>query len=236
MDESQEMGTGQEESMQEGNESQATVTHAREDDRIESLSADLAFIKQKLMASDKPTVNTQSSEPEFTQADLERFRQDPTLIAKWLMSQTERAKNEIKKESQKEIWDRKAEEKFPLIKSDKEFQRKVAQQINELTSTGEYTRDNPMLVFRAAQLAAAEYQPRASAKNESRNFQTSAEPRTSNPRDTGAKFKVSEDDPRLRFALAAGFQGKQLERFKARLQELGPHQRTERKQGRRLYK
>jgi hypothetical protein len=232
MDENQEQGSDQEEIVQDEQSSQSHQT----DDRFEALAQDLAFIKQQLGTKAKTEVQ-EIVEPELSAADLQRFQQDPTLLAAWMKKQTEKAKNEIKQESQKELYDRRAEEKFPLLKTDRDFQKKVATQINELISTGEYTRNNPMLVFRAAQLAAAEYQPKTVSNKDSRSFQTSAEGRSSVPRESGlGKTKITDDDPRYRFAKAAGLEGKQLERFKARLQELGPYQRTERKQARRLMK
>lgn len=232
----QEQGADLDQVTQEDEQSSGNQHHR--DERMDALAQDMAFIKQQLLSKTTKVEAQESAEPELTAADLQRFAQDPTLLPAWLKKQTERAKHEIKQESQKELYDRRAEEKYPLLKTDRDFQKKVAAQINELVSTGEYTRSNPMLVFRAAQLAASEYQPKtAQAKDSNRNFQTSAEGRTSAPRESGlGKTKISDDDPRFRFAKAAGLEGKQLERFKARLQELGPYQRSERKQARRLSK
>lgn len=63
----------------------------------------------------------------------------------------------IETKTNKQYYDSKTESEFPLIKTDKQFQREVSDKVKELVGTGEYHKDSPTLVWRAAQLAAANY-------------------------------------------------------------------------------
>lgn len=80
---------------------------------------------------------------------------DPAKLAAFIAKTTEvatqKAQKAITKESQKVSWDQRAEKDFPL--TDAAFNKAVKAQIREMTSTGEYSPDHPMLVYRAAQLA-----------------------------------------------------------------------------------
>jgi len=225
--EHQETDDSLETTTQDERSSQRTV--AVED--VDALKEEMAFLKEQLLAKKQ----TQEAEaPTFTAAQLQQFQANPALLAQWLQDQTKQSVSQIKNESAKATWDKRAEDKFPLIKTDKDFQKKVASQIRELTLNGEYTKDNPMLVYRAAQLASMEYAPKTQAK-EQKQFTTSAEGRGSTVRDSGSasKTKISDNDPRVNFAKLLGITGPKLEKFKATLPEYVP---TQRKPARRLSK
>lgn len=197
---------------------------------FDAVKDELAFLKEQLAAQKQPQA---AEAPAFTAAQLQQFQQNPALLAQWLQDQTKQSVSAIKNESAKAVWDKRAEDKFPLIKTDKDFQKKVARQIAELKSNGEYTADNPMLVYRAAQLASMEYQPKVATK-EQKQFTTSVEGRGSVERQSsGSKPKISDNDPRLHFAKLLGITGPKLDKFKAGLTEYVP---TQRKQARRLSK
>ena len=59
--------------------------------------------------------------------------------------------------SEKRYWDAKAQDSFPLLKTSKEFQKIVAQNVKELTTVDGMSLETPTLVYRAAQLAASVY-------------------------------------------------------------------------------
>lgn len=62
---------------------------------------------------------------------------------------------------QRRFYDGKAVTDFPGLNSDKDFQQKVKEQMTEMVRDGEYTKDSPKLLYRAATLAAATYKPAA---------------------------------------------------------------------------
>ncbi len=229
MDETQEYGDGQEESTQ----AEDTATSNERYAEVDELKSELAQIKSLLLEKNAPSKKEESA---ISQAMLDKFKADPSALADFLHQQTLAAKTEIKKEAAKQTWDRKAEEKFPLIKTNKDFQKKVASQIRELTSTGEYSHEDPMLVYRAAQLVSSEYvqSKRVDSSSDDRSFASSAEARTSVSRDVSRnQNKVTDNDPRLQFAKVLGIKGEKLEKFKS---SLGPYVAPQRKQGRRLMK
>jgi hypothetical protein len=201
---------------------------------IEELRGDISYIKELLMQKSAPVAQTVTkNDVEIDAHTLERFKADPNELIKYIKNTAETSKLEIKKEAAKQSWDRQAEEKFPLIKTNKDFQKKVASQIREFTQTGEYSKDDPMLVYRAAQIVSAEFAPQARSR-ESQNFTTSAEGRTSVSRESSTqKTKISDNDPRVNFAKLMGVSGEKLEKFKS---QLGPYVAPIRKQARRLAK
>lgn len=211
-----------------------TSTSQERSTEIDSLKEDLSYIKDLLTQKNvqaAPVAKT--SDIQLDAATLERFKNDPTALVKFIKDQTESSKLEIKKEAAKQSWDRRAEEKFPLIKTNKDFQKKVSAQIREFTSTGEYSSEDPMLVYRAAQLVSAEFAPQQQRQSD-KGFMTSAEGRSNVSRESStSKPKISDNDPRVNFAKLLGIDGTRLEKFKS---QLGPYVAPTRKQGRRLSK
>lgn len=61
----------------------------------------------------------------------------------------------LTRENQKNYWDEKAKNDFPLDK-DSEFQKAVRQHVQELVSAGDMSRESPRLIYTAAKLAAAD--------------------------------------------------------------------------------
>jgi hypothetical protein len=230
MNESQNYGEEQETFEQ----AEETATGGKANE-IEELKGDISYIKELLMQKTAPATQTVAKDDiEIDASTLERFKADPSELIKYIKNTAEKSKLEIKKEAAKQSWDRQAEEKFPLIKTNKDFQKKVASQIREFTQTGEYSKDDPMLVYRAAQIVSAEFATQNRSNRESQNFTTSAEGRTSVSRESSTqKTKISDNDPRVNFAKLMGVSGEKLERFKS---QLGPYVAPIRKQARRLAK
>jgi len=115
--------------------------------------------------------------------------------------------NTYKRESGQQHWDKKAEQDFPMLKTDVEFQQAVTGKIQELTGDGEYKNDSPKLLYRAAQLAKASLGSKF-YKDSSNKTKVSAgthggvgAPRTAKK---GVKAEISDDDPELKIYLAFG--------------------------------
>lgn len=148
---------------------------------------------------------------------LAALGKDPAALAAWLQQQTEESKKEIRRESQKEIYDRKAYEDFPVLKTDKVFQAEVQKQMKEFVGTGEYRPEDPMLIYRAAQIVAGKVKSTETKKQSTGTQLTSEAPGVRSKTVTSSQTKVSDTDPRVVFAKALGFEGKRLEAFKADL-------------------
>jgi hypothetical protein len=186
------------------------------------------YVQQQAAQAPEPQI------PQLTAEQAQALKDNPALMASWLQSQAENAKQEIRKESSKQVWDRRTEDKFPLIKTDKEFQKRVTAQMREMTAFGEYKKDDPMLLYRATQIAASEYVPNRSNASKNAQSQSSIESRqTMSRQDAGTKTKIDENDPRLHFAKVLGLTGEKLKKFK---EGLGPYVASQRRQGRRLSK
>lgn len=185
---------------------------------LDALKAELEAIKTQQFYT-QTQVKEEPKAPQFTAQDIEAFQKNPALLAQWLQKQTVEATSEIKKEAQKQVWDSRAYEKFPVLKTDEAFKKRVTAQMREFIAQKEYGKDDPMLLYRAAQIVAADYAPQA--KKAQSNTQTSVESRVqSQSRDSQVKSKISNNDPRVRMAMAMGIQGEKLESFKAKL---GPY-------------
>ena len=213
MEEAQEYGDSEE-----NTQSQDKI----EKSEFEALKAEIEALKTQQFYSQNNQAKEEPKTPQFSAEDLKAFQQNPELLARWIQNQAVEAKNEIKKESQKQVWDTRAYEKFPLLKDDKEFAKKVTSQMREMISQREYGKDDPMLLYRAAQIAAAEYAQATPKRNVPQNQHSSVESRsnTNTQRDMSSKSKIDNNDPRVKMAQAMGIQGEKLEKFKA---QLGPH-------------
>lgn len=196
-----------------------------------ALKAEFESLKSQQFAQQTKPVQ-QAQAPKLTAEQAQALKENPELMAQWLEAQAVQAKNEIRKESSKQIWDRRTEEKYPLLKTDKEFQKRVTAQMREMTAQGEYGNDDPMLLYRATQIAASEYIPAKSSATRS-SGPTSVESRMTSQRSESVKPKIDDNDPRVQFAKVLGISGAKLDKFKA---QLGPYTPTQRRPTRRLSK
>lgn len=206
------------------------------DEKLSALEDKVDRITGMLLQKNAPkeTVPQQAS---FTAEQIQALQQNPALLAQFIEQQTNKSVSLIKNESAKSLWDSRAQEKFPLLKTDKDFQKKVGTRMSELKyDLGD---DHPKLLYLATELAASEYKPKAQSQQseKTREHQTSVEPsRSRTSRESQSGSKNYDNDPRLVFAKLAGGDSdpKKLEAFKKRLDELGPYQQTTRKVARRI--
>ncbi len=207
---------------------------------LESMKEQLAQLsqsQQQLLAALK--TNTQGVKPQET-AELLELAKDPAKFAAYIQQQTAQAKQEIRKESQKEIWDKKAYEDYPVLKTDKVFEAEVKKQMREFVNNGEYQPDNPMLIYRSAQIVASKLNKSPSqGLRRTQGQMTSEAPsqRSRGPGQSQSSVKIPDNDPRLIWGRDVyGIKGESLEKFKKELVDLGPHKPSERKRGRTLVK
>lgn len=170
----------------------------------------------------------------LTNEQILEFQKNPAAMLAWVTSQTKRSESKISNEFAKHQYDVKSEIEYPAIKTDKQFQQAVVRQMQEYINNGEYSKDHPMLQYRAAQMVAGKMNVKKSmSKTQTTEQLTSSAPSTS--RGPGGsqsgKAQVKANDPRVVFAELAGLDGKKLEQFK---QSLGPYTPSTRKVGRTL--
>lgn len=121
--------------------------------------------------------------PKEQQPDLaEIYKTNPVKAMEIIANQMVNAKaGTLGKEQQKITFDNRAENEFPQIKSDPEFQKLVKANIQEMVSSGEMDVNAPKLVYRAAQIAALKYKPKASSKPAQGSNASSEAPSTVTP-------------------------------------------------------
>lgn len=110
-------------------------------------------------------------------------------------------------EQQRTIFDQKAEADFPLLKSDKEFQKTVQSEMQDLISGG-MSKDSPKLVYKAAQIAALKIK-KSDGRSERVSGMSGEAPRS------GGAPKAPAADKQFE-ALAAMFGVKDKEKMRAR--------------------
>lgn len=131
--------------------------------------AELAEFRQQFnqfMASQaKPAAPVEAPKPRINEAELkELMEKNPNEAMLKMFSEfgnmaAEKATKHVDQVMLREKFDAQAERDFSGIFQDKEGQKVVAKKANELVSNGEYSKDSPMLLLRAAQLAANEFRP-----------------------------------------------------------------------------
>lgn len=197
----------------------------------ESLNEKLEMLQVQMNNFLSAMTPTQKKEQGLTQAKVAEMRDNPEAIAQFIQSETQKAIGQITQDSKKQHWDRKAEEDFPALNTDKAFKQQVIQKMRELKANDGYTDDNPMLVYRAAELVGskmAKVTPKTSAKDAF----TSEEPSRGISRTTSgqAKSKIADSDQRVVFAKLLGIKGDKLEKFKSQLpQEFTPQRKPARR-------
>lgn len=156
-------------------------------------------------------------EPKPNVAEL--LQKDPaaaieTVVKQVVAQQLDPALKGLTKEQQRSAYDSKAESDFPAIKTDKEFQNLVRSQINEFVKTGEMDAKSPTLVYRAAQIAALKYKPKAQATTAPASMSGEA-PNTAGSGNTAPPVSKNFD------ALVKMFGIKNVDQMKARLDKQG---------------
>lgn len=196
----------------------------------EQLAQQSNALSQLVAALKQPAID----QKKVDQGKLAELSKDPAAAANYIQSLIAEGKNEIVRESQKEIQDRKAEQDFPILKTDPKFRAEVLKQMNEFIKTGEYAPNSPMLTYRAAQIVAGKLGKTESKKQSSANFTSEAPATRSKTTTTQGQNKIPDNDPRVVMAKMLGIEGKRMEKFKSELD--GPYVPKPRQKARSLVK
>lgn len=166
------------------------------------LSAQLTPKEEKKVAA--------AMSPEVAKA----IKDNPEMLMQFVQQQVDGAKKEFQGTVQRTDWDRRAETEFPALKTDKGFQQSVQKHAADLMAGGEFNKDSPRLIYMASKLAAAEYKPQK-VVNKGDGEPSGLAP--TGHSGAAGKNRIADTDPRVQIALAAGFSGERLEKFKATL-------------------
>lgn len=220
-----------------------TVTESVEENTGLQTTAELQELKEQVAQQSNALsqlVNALKQPQENKKVDQNRLAElakDPVAAAAYIQSVIAEGKNEIVRESQKEINDRKAEQDFPVLKTDQKFRSEVLKQMNEFIKTGEYAPNSPMLTYRAAQIVAGKLKASQSeGRKTTSSGLTSEAPSTRSKTTTQqSQSKIPDSDPRVVFAKALGItDSKRLDKFKSELD--GPYVPKARQRARSLVK
>lgn len=189
---------------------------------------------QALTAYATPKPQAPKAPPELSDEQLAEIASDPKLMAQYMKGELNKTTHKIKQENSKAIYDRQAEERFPMLKSNQEFRQATVNKMHELVNVdGVYTMDSPTLLLRAAEAVAAQFSGVMNVNKDRRQQQSDALDVSSGGSVRNRRpQKVADNDPRLVFAKLLGIKDpKQIEKFKAGLGEYKP---TARRQGKSL--
>lgn len=184
---------------------------------LKALQADMAEIKAALRAAQsQQTMKTieEPKKPQISAEEVAAMSKDPARLQAWFEKQAIEAKAELQKEASKHRYDALAEQNYPALKSDDKFKTAVLQQMQEYVVNGEYSKDHPMLLFRAAQMVAGKF--KGDVTSQSKTTQTtSGEPPMIRQQKQSGKFNEKD----LAFAKVAGLPKEKTEKFKQFLTE-----------------
>lgn len=180
------------------------VDHLRGE--LESIKSGLSELKQAMAPKPK-----QLTPEEYNKLLQENPAEAVKLAVQSTVKQElEPLKQELTIRDQKKFYDQKAMEDFPVLKTDKDFQKKVAAQCQEFINNGEYTKDSPHLLLRASQLVASQYKPKNSGGGSEPSSMSGEAPHSGNrPKSTGSKVTLSPAQEKWMSVFGIGSESKE---------------------------
>lgn len=196
------------------------------EDKVSLLQAQIDALKEqnlllKNTALQQPAHQSapKQSAQEIDQATLEALGKNPAALVSFVNQKIEAGMGNIQKQNLKTHFDSKVYEEFPALKTNVQFNEATKAQMRELVSNGEYDAQHPMLVYRAAQLAAAKIPQQ---RTQERTRDTSVAPSHQRGTTRSSSGTIKNNDPRLAFAVAANLKDpKKLAEFKKNLETYG---------------
>lgn len=207
--EEQEPNTSTEETS-EGEYQEDFVEAASGDDRYNYLESKLSTLEQTnqqllqmMQVMTQPKSAAQPEQPKISPEMAEHFAQNPQALAQFIQEQANQATSKISLTAARTEWDNRARREFPIDR-DPKFKDAVLKEMSTFIQNGEFTKDSPTLMYRAAQLAAGKYKP---TQGQMKGQRPGSKP-TSLSSDGGGsqtealksnRSRVGDDDPRVRF-------------------------------------
>ncbi len=197
------------------------------EDKYKTLRAEMDALKEQnsqLLSkiTDRPAYQAPREEPKARQGideqALMELGKNPKALVEYVNNSIQSGLSTVNNAQLRNQFESKLNEEFPALKTNKKFEEATISQIRELVATGEYTADNPRLVYRAAQLAAAKMGDMK--KTEQPNRETSLGVSNTRGVTRGSSTTIKDNDPRLAFAVQAGMTDpKELAKFKKTLEQ-----------------
>jgi len=159
---SEQQGFEQEE-LEEQIESYEEDSNQEEETKVDPNSARLE--KLEGMISQLLSGSQQNAQPRnetkgltLTQDQIAALKDNPQALLALIEEKTNQTVNSVNLTLQQDRWDSKAKDDFPALKSDSKFKELVKQEVQELVSNGDMTKDSPRLLYVAAKIASSKYQ------------------------------------------------------------------------------
>lgn len=218
-----------------GSESQAQKEWASKED-FQSLKSQNELLMQQMQHFMK-SLAPKETPVAVTKEEAESLAADPKKIGQFIDQKLSQATQKLTEDQKRSSYDAKAEAEFPALKTDEKFKKEVLAQAQELILSDGLSQSHPMLIYRAAQLAAAKRAltqgNQSGQKGGQSSMVTSADPNGVRPRAQGGASKIDDNDPRIRAAKTLGLDEKQIKKLK---ENLPPYKPSERRQERILTK
>lgn len=147
-----------------------------------SVDQKLSMLKDEIIGEFKSLTTPKPETKVMTQDEINRlWKEDPAKAIELAIDKkvTEKA-GIFDATAKKNYYDSKAEQDFPVLKSDKAFQALVKQNVQEMIGNGEMTKDSPTLIYRASQLAALHYKKPTGGQQGSQSEMSAEAPTTGN--------------------------------------------------------
>lgn len=187
--------------------------------QIAAQNEQILLLKSQQSMPATPVAPKQAT-PEMDAAMLEQLGKNPAALVSFVNQKIDAGMNSIQKQNLKQHLDAKVYEEFPALKTNAQFTEAVKTQMRELVTNQEYDAQHPMLVYRAAQLAAAKVPTTSSQVTRQRD--TSVAPSGQRGTHRSSAGTIKNNDPRLAFAVAARLTDpKKLAEFKKNLETYG---------------
>jgi hypothetical protein len=156
----------------------------------------------------------------LTKEQLTALKDNPELLLNFIEEKTNSAVQGVSKQVETQRWDEKAEKDFPALRSDKKFQELVTKKIQELVSFGRVPKDSPTLLYTAAELAAAKYQPKS--QEQAKKQDTSAlRPGSKKPNTMPTDKAKAEFEQKTYLLKAAGYPEEKIKKMLERYEKTG---------------
>lgn len=192
-----------EESMEEVDEQ--GIEESSSDSRYEMLESKLSSLEEtnnqllQYLQSQSKQQETRKPEYKMSPEQAAQFASNPEALASFIQEQAAQASQQIAVTSARTEWDSKAKKEFP-IDSDVKFQKAVLSEMRDLINNGEFSRNSPTLMYRAAQIASMKYRgagkPKQTRTEKPTSISSSGNAHTENVKSD--RSKISDDDPRVR--------------------------------------
>jgi transcriptional regulator of heat shock response len=211
-----------EENLEETSQEEETL---EESNPLEDRLGKLESMLSQLLTSQAPKEEPKKERMSFSKEQLAALKDNPELMVQFIEEKTNSAIQGVSKQVETQRWDEKAEKDFPALTYDKKFQEAVTKKIQELVQFGKVPKDSPTLLYTAAELAAAKYQPKT--QSEPKKTDTSAlKPGAKKPVNVPNEKLKQEFEQKTYLLRAAGYPEDKIKKMLEKYESSGVERTT----------